>query len=456
MMKFGNLLCAVAFTLLLTACDNFVGGVVINNGKPVQLINHSSGEQVIVAPHASGQTEFRFTYSIGGEYNVGIMDDQGQECTIDNNQAWYQGFPVFNVKVSCPDAQGDFWSGNPIVRDIYGADPAVLVDGEYLYLYVGRDETSNYHTVFYRCGKDCFKERLQRMGNFDITGIYAYRTKDMVNWESLGPVLKAKDVSWMKQTWASQVVKKDNTYYLYTSSPSALFVGVVGDVITQSVLGLFLGRGGDKGPHGSVGVAVSQSPTGPFRDVGYPLISPLTPGASITTIDPSVFIEEDGSAYIFWGGKGELRYAKLSDNMLSLDGPVMVPEGEYPGFEEGPYLHKKDERYYLTYSASKNPTPGPLRYAVADSIHGPWEAKGDYLGDVGLVTNHGAVTEFKGKDYAFYHKGNIPGVTEGGLLPFLLPNVATRTTNVDVLEYDEEGQIKRVIQTSRGVKQNNN
>src|SRR5690606_5393852 len=127
-------------------------------------------------------------------------------------------------------------------------------------------------------------------------------------------------------------------------------------------------------PGKAMGVAVSESPTGPFKDArGTALVTnDMTKNTDIDwdDIDPAVFIDDDGQAYIFWGNT-VCYYAKLKDNMIELDGPIKTIA--LPSFTEAPWVHKKDDWYYLSYAYQ---FPEKTAYAMSRSIDGPWEFKG--------------------------------------------------------------------------------
>ena len=174
--------------------------------------------------------------------------------------------------------------GNPLFRDLYTADPAPLVVGDTLYLYVGHDEA-----------------RGEEM--FNITEWLAYSTKDMQHWTAHGPIMKPTDFSWVqKDAWASQVHEKDGRFWFYTA--------VEHDPATS---------------HGkAIGVAVADNPLGPFRDArGSALVkNEDTDGPHHwDDIDPTVWTEEDGTSWLIWGN-AICKIAKLKPNMIEFDGPI--------------------------------------------------------------------------------------------------------------------------------------
>ncbi len=314
--------------------------------------------------------------------------------------------------------------GNPIYENIFTADPAVMVDGDTLYVYAGQDEAAP-------------------GGWFNMNNWVCFSTKNMVDWKYEGVVLKCTDFAWGSRgtAWACHVVKKKDKYYFYSTS----------------------GQPNGKGL--TVGVAVSDSPTGPFRDVkGEPLFdNTITTGNkqdSMEDIDPAVFIDDDGQGYIYWGN-GKLHYALLSDDMLSLkdlDGDGKLTEGVdvftdvkinnmKGSYAEAPWLYKESKKYYLVYASE---LPQYVRYAVSDSPRGPWEYAGTILdrnlcpdgkaGPDNSDTCHPAVVRFKEHSYVFYHNSALP---TGGQ--------TRRSVCVEEMFYNPDGTIKPVRKTSIGL-----
>jgi len=448
-----NILLAVVVSASMgfTGCADrdFVGGVVIGNEESLTLLETYTGSVIEIAPNPKGQTEFQIDdVTFGKPFEFTVVGNQ-HACSLSDNAGLYSGFPNFSVKVQCEDDEGRRWSGNPILRNQYTADPTLLVDGDYLYLYAGRDETSFIHMQKQQCGNRCLTETLQTAGNFEITGIHIYRTKNMVDWEYIGPAVEASNVSWMRQTWASHILEKNGKYYLFTCSPAK---DIITDVALKSIVSLLSGGGIAIGPSALTGVAVSDSPTGPFVDSGVPLVSYKTSGAIDEVMDPAAFTDDDGQTYLFYGGGGHAQYVALSDDLLSIQGSINEIVGvngsdPMPGLTEATYVHKREGVYYLSYSKSKvGEAPAPLAYATAGSIHGPWTYRGDMLGAVDILTNHGAITHFKGQDYLFYHTGQLPGIHHG-----IFTSNATRAVSVQSLQYGEKGEIKAVLQTELGV-----
>lgn len=294
---------------------------------------------------------------------------------------------------------------NPIIKDVFTADPAALVHDDTVYLYTGHDEAPN---------NDVF---------FEMHNWLVFSSTDMVNWKAHGPIMKATDFKWAKgDAWASHMVEKDGTFYFFTTV-----------------------RHKDDRPGFAIGVATSDSPTGPFKDaIGKALVTndmtTQTPN-DWDDIDPAVFIEDNGDAYMFFGNLMP-KYVKLSDDLLSLDGEIKTMD--LPNFTEALWVHKKNDTYYVSYACE---FPEKICYAMSDSIHGPWEY-GGILNEIAgnSETNHQSIIEFKGQDYFIYHTGGMPpkdGEPSGGRF--------RRSVAIDPLYYNDDGSLKRVIMTTEGI-----
>lgn len=185
-------------------------------------------------------------------------------------------------------------TGNPLVKDKFTADPAPMVYDGRLYLYVGHDE--------YYDGQD----NASGGKEFNITEWLCYSTDDMQTWTDHGAVLSPADFSWaVGEAWASQVIERNGKFYYFTTVQA-------GEPYTGK----------------AVGVAVGDSPTGPFHDaIGKPLICDTMtdngPRGWWNDIDPTVLIDDSGQAWLCWGN-GTCFLAKLKANMTELDGDIQV------------------------------------------------------------------------------------------------------------------------------------
>ncbi len=290
--------------------------------------------------------------------------------------------------------------GNPVIRHKYTADPAALVKDGKVFLYVGHDEAP--------AGKE----------GYVMNEWLVFSSTDLVQWTEHPVPLRAKDFAWAKgDAWASQVVERAGKYYFYAT-------------VEHGTIG---GK--------TIGVAVADKPEGPFKDArGSALITnDMTKHTQIywDDIDPSVYIEDNGDAYLFWGNT-VLHYAKLKPNMTELDGPIQTIS--LPHFTEAPWIHKNKGWYYLSYAYQ---FPEKTAYARSRSINGPWE----YMGILNELagnsnTNHQAIIQFKGKWYFIYHNGALQ--PHGGSF--------RRSVCIDELKHKRNGTIQRIVMTSEGVR----
>lgn len=304
-----------------------------------------------------------------------------------------QGLGALALGVATAVAQ----AANPLFPALFTADPAAIVDNGRVYLYVGRDEATPE-------GKDYVMNEWR-----------VYSSCDMRKWTDHGSPLKPSTFSWAKKdAWASDVVKRDGKYYFYST------------VEHKSI------------PGKAIGVAVSDSPTGPFVDArGTALITnDMTKQTDISwdDIDPGVFLDSDGQAWLYWGNT-VLKHAKLNKNMTELEGPIV--SHKIAAFTEAPYVHKRGKTYYLSYSRH---FPEEMVYATSDSPAGPWTYRGLIMDkNDGVKTIHQAIIDFNGKSYVFYHNAKLPG---GGEF--------RRSVAVEELHYNPDGTIGHVPQTASG------
>ena len=295
---------------------------------------------------------------------------------------------------------------NPAIQTIYSTDPAPMVYNDTVYLYTGRDKENSdfYHMPDYHC----------------------YSSTDMQNWTDHGTILSWDSFSWGKEdsAWASQCIERNGKFYYYVTLENK--------------------SGGGR----AIGVAVADSPTGPFKDaLGKPLIGP-----NWDYIDPTVFIDDDGQAYLMFGNP-TCYYVKLNEDMLSYSGSVqkfdMNPSAFGPSDErtssygEGPWLYKRNNLYYLMYASFYGSDGGEsLSYSTAPSPTGPWTYGGQVMKTHNCFTNHPGTIDYKGKSYLFYHDASLPG---GGTFE--------RSVCVDEFEYNADGSIPTISPTKSGPEQ---
>lgn len=275
---------------------------------------------------------------------------------------------------------------NPIVQTSYTADPAPMVYQDRLYLYTSHDE-------------DVTKSNFYTMNDWHL-----YSTVDMVNWTDHGTPAGLKTFSWSTDNaWAPQGIARNGKIYLYVPL--------------------------NNNTGAKIGVCVSDNPIGPFKD---PIGKELAQSGSMA-IDPTVFIDSDGQAYLYWGN-GNLRFVKLSSDMISTTGAVTsnVPMS---GFTEGPWFYRRGSIYYLVYAGSGE----RISYATSNAPTGPWTYKGDVMGNPSIATNHPGVVDYKGHSYFFYHNGTLPG---GGSFK--------RSVCVEEFTYGADGSIPKLTMSTKG------
>jgi arabinoxylan arabinofuranohydrolase len=293
---------------------------------------------------------------------------------------------------------------NPIVQTIFTADPAPLVHEGTVYVYTGHDEDTLVNDFF-------------TMNEWRV-----YSSTDMVNWTDRGSPLRYGTFSWASgDAWAAQVIQRNGKFYYYATATR---------------------RGAGK----AIGVAVSDSPTGPFSDaLGRPLIA-----NSGGDIDPTAFIDEDGQAYLYWGNPN-LWYVKLNQDMTSYQGAIVQVPLTTAGFgarsgdpnrstlyEEGPWFYKRNGLYYLVFAAGG--IPEYISYSTSQSPTGPWTYRGVIMPTQGAsFTNHPGVVDFKGSSYFFYHNGALP---QGGGFH--------RSVAVERFTYNADGAFPRITMTTAG------
>ena len=288
---------------------------------------------------------------------------------------------------------------NPIIHDQFTADPTARVFNGRMYLYPSHDIESPI---------DELKEW------FCMADYHVFSSDNLVDWKDHGVILTQNKIPWVKPDsyamWAPDCVEKDGRYYFYfPASPKDMERGF------------------------GIGVAVAESPEGPFMAMPRPI-------KGVMGIDPCVLVDDDGKSYLYWSGMG-LSVAGLKDNMMELDSEPRRIEGLPEGFKEGPFVFKRGGHYYLTFPWVRDQTE-TLAYAMADSPYGPFEFKGIIMDEspTGCWTNHHSLVEKDGQWYLFYHHNDYsPDMDK------------RRSARIDKVSFNPDGTINKVTPTLRGV-----
>ncbi len=294
---------------------------------------------------------------------------------------------------------------NPIVQNIYTADPAPVVHNNRVYIFTGHDEdnSTTYNMLEWRL----------------------FSSSDMANWQHHRSPMSLETFSWVSaQAWAGQVIPRNGKFYFYVPV-----------------------RNGDTDKM-AIGVGVADTIEGPYEDaIGEPLLEN-------NEIDPTVFIDDDGQAYLYWGNPN-LWYVKLNEDMVSYSGEItqvdLTVEGfgtrpeateERPtAFEEAPWLYKREGLYYMIYAGTC--CPENIQYSTGPSATGPWSYGGVVMESEGAsFTNHPGIVEYGNTSYFAYHNGALPGGSG-----------YTRSVAVESFEYNEDGSIPVLQMTAEGPEQ---
>ena len=234
-----------------------------------------------------------------------------------------------------------------------------------------------------------------------------YTSTDMVNWTDHGVVASLKSFDWVKRdngAWAEQVVERNGKFYMYCPI------------------------------HGNgIGVLVSDRPYGPFKDpLGKPLVWQKE---HWDDIDPTVFIDEDGQAYMYWGNPN-CYYVKLNEDMISYSGDIVKLKETPEHYQEGPWFYKRNGHYYLAFASTC--CPEGIGYAMSDSPTGPWKTKGYIMRPTERTRgNHPGIMDYKGKSYVF-------GLNYDLLKLETNTHYERRSVSVAEMHYNEDGTIQEV------------
>lgn len=293
-------------------------------------------------------------------------------------------------------------SGNPVFEGWY-ADPEGIIYDDTYWIYPTRSDLYEKQTFF-----DCFS------------------SKDLVNWTKHEAILDTAAVKWAKiAMWAPSVIRKDGKYYLFFGA---------NDV--------------HEGEIGGIGVAVSDRPEGPYKDLlGKPLINEIVNGAQ--PIDQFVFKDDDGRYYMYYGGWGHCNVVLLNDDftgLLPFEDGTIYKEVTPANYVEGPFMLKKNGKYYFMWSEGGWGGPDySVAYAISDSPFGPFERIAKILEqdpEVATSAGHHSVLHAPGSEdyYIVYHRRPLGDKARDH-----------RATCIDKMTFDENGFINPVKMTFEGV-----
>ena len=293
---------------------------------------------------------------------------------------------------------------NPIVRNQFSADPSARVFNDKVYVFPS-------HDILAVEGKG-------RLGWFCMEDYHVFSSSNLTDWTDHGVIVTQNKVPWVRpdsySMWAPDCIERNGKYYFYfPTSPK--------DTTTY-------GRGF------TIGVATADKPEGPYTPEATPI-------KGVHGIDPNVFIDKSGQAYLYWSA-GNIYGAKLKSNMLELDSKVDTL-GVLPakGLKEGPYMFERNGIYYLTYPHVENKIER-LEYAIGNNPLGPFKFEGVIMDESpsGCWTNHHSIIQFKDQWYLFYHDRNYSPRFD-----------KARSIRADSLSFNADGSIKKVIPTLRGI-----
>ncbi|MBN1577446.1 MAG: family 43 glycosylhydrolase [Chitinispirillaceae bacterium] len=298
---------------------------------------------------------------------------------------------------------GGIFADNPIISHRFTADPNAMVYDGRVYVYCSNDDDNN--------------------NSYDIASYILISSDDMVNWTDHGEVFRVpRDASWANRAYAPTCIERDGKFYLYFPD------------------------GGN-----SIGVAVAGRPEGPFKDpLGKALITKSMPNCNVQwCFDPAIFIDDDGKAYLYFGGGQEgtgtnLRGIELNDDMISVKGTAKTIEAQ--GSFEASFMHKYNGIYYFSYATTG---ASKIDYLMGDNPLGPLTYKGTALPNPTLNgqninksnNNHSSIVEFEDKWYMFYHDRRISN------------EVYKRNASADLLTHAANGTINTVKVTAESVPQ---
>jgi len=301
---------------------------------------------------------------------------------------------------------GSLSAQNPIVRDQFSADPTARVFNGKVYVFPSHDIPTPE-------GKGLRKDW------FCMPDYHVFSSENLTDWTDHGMIVSQNKVPWVDSTsysmWAPDCIERNGKYYFYFPANKN-----IADANGRQGFG--------------IGVAIADQPEGPY----IPLPEPIK---GVNGIDPNVFIDKDGQAYLYWA-MGNIFVAKLKDNMTELASePMVIDNLPQKGLKEGPFLFERNGIYYLTIPHVENKIER-LEYAIGNNPMGPFKMAGVVMDEspMNCWTNQQSFIQYRGQWYLFYH--------QDAYSPKFDKN---RSICIDSLFFNADGSIQKVTPTLRGV-----
>ena len=301
---------------------------------------------------------------------------------------------------------------NPIIRDQFSADPSALVVGDRVYVFPSHDIKA--------------PEEYGRKDWFCMADYHVFSSSNLTDWTDHGMIVDQWSAPWVNEKgysmWAPDCKQNPNNGKYYFFFPAGAKPMPTAD-----------GRrsmGGNR-----VGICTADSPEGPWTPEATPI-------EGVGGIDPCIFVDDDGQAYLVMPG---ITITKLNPDWKSVSTDPAdrhrVEGVPTKGLVEGPYLYKHNGKYYMTFPWARN-VEEVLAYCVADNIFGPYEFKGVFFEEHAnkCWTNHHSIIEFKGQTYLFYHHNEYSPEFD-----------KNRSVCADSIFFEPDGSIRMVKPTLRGI-----
>lgn len=285
----------------------------------------------------------------------------------------------------------------PLFQTKYTADPAPIVVGDTLFVYTSHDSSP----------EDIPDANEKNSAGFFMYDWLLWSTTDMANWTEHASPASLRDFEWRTRdngAWAIQTVERNGKFYLYAPLHG----------------------------HG-IGVLVGDSPYGPFKDpLGQPLIWQKP---SWEDIDPTVWIDDDGQAYMYWGNPNTY-CIRLNKDMISYEEPLMKWNMRKDHYQEGPWFYKRGGKYYLAYATTC--CPEAIGYSMSDSPTGPWKGMGYIMKPTDRDRgNHPGIIDYKGHSYVFGQNYDL-------MHTYTQEHHERRSVSAAELTYNADGSIAEV------------